>query len=60
MIDDALNEVIATLGFNDYPVLLLIVSSAFIVLAATVPYFVGPLVMSLGVLVASLPSSCCD
>ena len=54
-IDGALNDNIATLGFNEYPALLLMVGSGLNVLAAAILYFLGPLVMSLDVLVASLP-----
>ena len=52
-IDGALNDNIATLGFNEYPALLLMVGSGLNVLAAAILYFLGPLVMSLGVLVAA-------
>ena len=57
-IDDALNGIIATLGFKVYSVLFLIVGSGLIVRAATILYFLDPLIMSLGVSVAFLPSYC--
>ena len=55
---DALNEIIATLGFNVYPVLFQMVISELNVLAAIIVYFLGPLVMSLDVLVALPPFYC--
>ena len=59
-IDGTLNDNIATLGFNEYPDLFLMVDSGLDFLAATILlFFFGPFVTSLDVLVASLPS-CCD
>ena len=56
---DALDGIIAALGFNVDPGLFIMVISGLNVLAAIIVYFLGPLVMFLDVLVA-LPPSCCE